>query len=240
MWKADKQVKTLVRNSILSNQAIGAFLIFMYCAMYGISAQVILNGLELIYFMASLLVSLTVVYIRDPEVQKERAKRGIVLNQLFGTGLVFAYIITFGISSITLLNGFKLLFFMSSYVFAMSLIYIRDPDRIKKSEDISSSITTTPFFEKNPCFINNKDLSWLIRELNSSLSTIIGFSELMINREYNQSEKEYMTRSIYENAIRMSYSINKASSLISDSITKPKATHDHEVVDMLQDKNLSK
>lgn len=208
---------------------------FSYLAVYGISAQATLFGVQLLYFLSSIGFAAFIFYVRDPESQKKKVQKGILFNQIFGTALVFAYLLIYGISSIAMLEGFKLIFFMSSYVFFLSLLYIRDPERIKKEENISASITSHSFVERYPSFINNNDLSWLIREVNNSLSIIVGFSELLLNREYSEAEKEYMIRNIYEQAISISNSMCKASSLIPDSITKPKNTH--EVVDLLADKN---
>ena len=227
--------KSFIKNSLLSNQILGAFLLFSYFVVYGISAQAALYGLELIYFLSSIAFASFIFYIRDPEVQKARARKGILFNQILGTSLVFAYLLIYGISSIALLQGFQLVFFMSSYIFFMSVVYIRDPERIKKQEEVSASITVNTFVEKNACLINNNDLSWLVREVNSSLSVIVGFSELLLKREHSEAEKEYMIRNIYEQSLQINNSICKVSSLISDSITKPKETH--EVVDLLADKN---
>ena len=227
--------KAIVKNSLLSNQILGAFLLFSYFAVYGITAQAALDGLKLLYFLSSIAFAALIFYVRDPGAQKNKLKKGILFNQIFGTVLVFAYLLIYGISSVALLQGFQLIFFMSSYVFFMSIAYIRDPERIKKQEEISASITNSPFVERNPCFINNKDLSWLVREVNGSLSIIIGFSELLMKREHSEAEKEYMLRNIYEQALCINNSISKVSSSVSDSITKPKPTH--EVADMLADSN---
>jgi len=227
--------KGLIKNSLLSNQILGAALIFSYFAVYGISAQAALFGIELLYFLSSVIFAGFIFYVRDPVVQKMKVKKGILFSQIVGTGLIFAYLLIYGISSVALLQGFQLIFFMSSYIFFMSIVYIRDPERIKKQEEISASITSNTFVERNPCFINKNDLSWLIREVNSSLSGILGFSELLMKREHSESEKEYMLRNIYEQALCINNSISKVSSLVSDSITKPKQTH--EVADLLADKN---
>ena len=224
----------IIKKSLLSNKLLGAFLLISYCVVYGFSAQYVLSGLQLLLFICSLLFALSVYYVRDPEVRKEKANKSILFTQTAGTVLVFAYVILFGVSSVTLLNGFQLIFFMSSYAFAMTLFYMRDPERIQKEENVSSS-TTTAFVEKHPCFINSQDLSWLVRELNGSLATVIGFSELMLKRQYSENEKEYMLRNIYEHSINMSCSITKVSSMINDSPVKPKEIY--EVVDLLDDKN---
>lgn len=227
--------KSLVNNSLLSNQILGAVLLFSYFAIYGITAQAALYGLEFIYFLSSVGFAALIFYIRDPEVQKKKIKKGILFNQIFGTSLLFAYLLIYGVSSIALLQGFGLIFFMSSYIFFLSIAYIRDPERIKKQEEASASITHSPFAERTPCFINSKDLSWLVREVNSALSVIIGFSELLLKREHSEAEKEYMLRNIYEQSLHINNSVSKVASLVPDSATKPKPTH--EVADLLADKN---
>ena len=226
----------LIQNSLLTNQAVGAFLIFLYFIVYGITAQLALVGLQMLYFLSSIAFAAFTFYVRDQELQTKQAKKGILLNQIFGTVLVFAYLLVYGVSSVALLSGFQLIFFMSSYIFAMSIFYIRDPQRIEKQEAELSVSNTNGFpAERNPVVIPNNDLSWFIREANSSLSVIVGFCELLLKREYSESEKEYMMRNIYEQSIRMSGNLSKVSSLISDSETKPKEVF--EVVDLLADKN---
>ena len=227
--------RSFIKKSLLSNQILGAFLVLCYFVVYGITAQTALFGIQLLYFLSSVIFAGFIFYVRDPVVQKMRAKKGILCSQIVGAGLIFAYLLIYGISSVALLKGFQLVFFMSSYIFVMSIVYLRDPERIKKQEEVSASITHSPFIERNPCFINNKDLSWLVREVNSSLSVIIGFSELILKRDSSEVEKEYMLRNIYEHAISISNSVSKVSSLVDDTITKPKQTH--EVADLLADKN---
>ena len=228
--------QNIVKKNFVYNQFLFSVLVIAYCSVYGMTAHMVLNGIQLMFFMCSFIYALTIFYVRDPILKKDKAKKGIIYNQVFGTILVVSYIVLFGVSSITLMKGFQLLFFMSSYVFAMSVFYLRDPERLKKQEDTPVSATYSPFVERNPCFINNKDLSWFIREVNGPLSTVIGFSELMLSREYNEHEKEYMLRNIYENALKISGNMDKVSLMINDSLTKPKEIH--EVMDNLNGKIL--
>lgn len=231
----EKVTCKVIKHSLLNSNLVGVFLIGLYFMVYGFTAQAVLSGLELLFFFCSMLFALSIFCTRDPVVKQTNAKKGILVNQVVGTGLVFAYLLVFGVSSIAILNGFQLVFFMSSYIFVMSIFYIRDPERIEKEEGIVSYSASSPFAERNPCFINSQDLSWLIRELNGPLSTVIGFSELILRREYSEHEKEYMLRNIYESALNMSGSIGKVSAVIQDSPTKPRMIH--EVVDLLSDKN---
>ena len=226
----------IIVKSLLNSQAIGAILILTYCAVYGLTAPAILSGLQMMFLISSMVFAITVFYIKDPDIQKKRAEDGIFANQVVGTILVAYYILVFGISSLSLLSGFQLVFFMSSYVFAMSIFYIRDHERIEASQIASYSVTGAPYLlERYPCQIDKKDLSWFVRETNESLSILIGFSELMLNRTYREMEKEYMLRKIYQESLNISNQINQVSNLINDSQTKPKEIH--EVIDLLADKN---
>ena len=215
--------KKLIKSSILSNQILGAVLIGIYCLVYGLTAQVLLTGIQLVFFLSSLIFALSVFYVRDKNSQKEKVKRGIFFNQMIGLTLVFAYIVVYGATSFALLSGFQLIFFMSSYTFALSLFYLRDPERIKKQqEEIDATASFSYSAEKFPCFINNQDLSWLVRTLNNNLSTIIGFCELMLRRDYNEQEKQYMLRNIYDNATSMAHSISKVAAIVPDDLSGPK------------------
>lgn len=227
---------SIIAKSLLNSQAIGAILILTYCAVYGLTAPVILSGLQMMFLISSIVFAITIFYIRDPDIQKKRAEDCIFANQLVGTLLVAYYILVFGISSLSLLSGFQLIFFMSSYIFAMSIFYIRDYERIEASQIASYSITGAPYYlERYSCHIDKKDLSWLVRETNESLSVLLGFSELMLNRTYREMEKEYMLRKMYQESLNISNQINQVSNLINDSQTKPKEIH--EIVDLLADKN---
>lgn len=231
----DNQLKAFFKKSIYSNQILGALLIFAYCMVYGVTAHMVLTGLQYLFFISSFIFALVIFYTRDHDLRKKKIQKGILYNQLVGMALIFAYVMVYGITSVTFLNGFKLIFFMSSLIFAVSIIYMRDCEKRKQEENVSATITHQPFAERNPCFINSKDLSWLVRELNSPLSTIIGFSELMLSRQHSESEKEYMIRNIYESAFSISLSINKVSGIIEQSSVKPKEIY--KVVDLLNDKN---
>ena len=228
-------LKDIAVKSLLGNHCLGAMLLFLYFFVFGISVNKILSGLEYCYFLSSLAFAALTFYMRDPDLTEKKVKNNILFSQVTGSILVFAYLLIYGISSVAILEGFKLVFFMSSYVFAMSIFYIRDQERIKKAEEELSVSITTAYIEKNPCFINKEDLSWLVRKVNSGLAVIIGFSELLLQRKYSEVEKEYMIRNIYEQGIEISSVVNKASDSISDSTTKPKEIY--EVADMLSDNN---
>ncbi|GEM_PF-2432001 len=223
----------LIKKSLLNNQILGAFLVLSYCLIYGVTGQILLSGIQLIFLLSSVLFALSILYVRDPLIRRTKARKGILFNQIFGTSLVFAYVLFYGITSFTILNGIQLLFFMSSFTFAMSIFYIRDPERIKASEDVSFS--STNFAEKNPCFINSNDLSWFVREANGSLSVVIGFCELLLGKRFSQNENEYMLRNIYQHSLNLSHTVDKVASIIPDSPAKPKEVH--EVVDLLEDSN---
>lgn len=227
--------KRFITKSLFANNIVAISLVAVYCVVYGISAQAIMKGLELMFFISSLIFALTSMYIRDPEVQKAKIKKGIIYNQTIGTALVITYMLVFGVSSVALYSGFQLIFFMTSYIFALSYFYLRDSKRLEKVEETASSSSSAPYSEKYPCFINSQDMSWLIRELNDSLTPVIGFSELMLKKTYNDYEREFMLRNIYERALSMHNSINKIVATVKDLPTKPKEIY--EVVDLLDDKN---
>lgn len=230
-----REKSRIASRSLFANNAIAAFLIVTYCIVYGASAHAIFDGIQLMFFISSLLFAVSVMYVRDPEVQKSKVEKGILYTETVGVALIAIYTIIFGISSIALYTGIKLIFFMTSYVFVLSFLYLRHPKRLETIEEVSSSLTTNIFHERFPTFVNSQDLSWLIRELNDPLASIIGFSELMLERKYGEHEKEYMLRCIYQSAISMSYTVNKVAKTITDTPAKPKQIH--EVVDLLDDKN---
>ena len=146
----------------------------------------------------------------------------IEINRFFNKlclTLIFSYILIYGISSFAILTGFQLAFFMSSYVFAMSLIYINN-HRVK--HEILSYSTTTPFFiSGRGTNLSNEEVRNIISNINNSLSTIVGFSELMLRRDYSDHEKEHMIKAIFEQAISISHSTNKISNNIIDLPTSP-------------------
>ena len=226
----------LIKKSLLNNQIIGAFLVIAYCLVYGITGQILLSGIQLIFLLSSVLFALSILYVRDPLIQKTKARKGILYNQIFGTSLVFAYVLFYGVTSFTILNGVQLLFFMGSFTFAMSMFYIRDPERIKASEDVSYS--STNFGEKTPCFLNSHDLSWLVRETNGSLSVVIGFCELLLSKKYTKHENEYMLRNIYQHALNLSHIVDRVATIVPDSQAKPKEIY--EIVDLLDDINFKR
>lgn len=213
--------QALVKKSIFANNIIAGILLLTYCLLYGVTAEIALVGAELVFFLSSFFFALVVMYIRDPDVQKKKIEKGILFNQTTGTILLITYLVGFGFSSMAFLNGCVLVFFMASYAHALSVFYLMDADRLEKEEKVSYSTAIGFFQEKNPCFINSRDMSWLVRELNGSLSTIVGFTELMLERQYTEHEREYMLKQIYEEAISMTNSINKVANLICDSPLKP-------------------
>ena len=224
MIKDDGSSITIIKESLLRNQFLGAVLIIVYCATYGITSQLVLSSWQMLYFITSIIFALSIVYIKDKQIQVSKIKKALIANQTIGTALIFAYVFIYGLSSFAILSGFQLVFFMSSYIFAMGLIYIHNSRLEYATVSVSS---TSPFFTVNS-FINltNEELTKILSDINNSLTTIIGFSELMLNRNCNENEKEYMTRSIFEKSISISHSVNKISSNIPDSITNPKPSND--------------
>ena len=226
-----------VKEGVLKNQFVLAVIVFLYCVVYGITAQFVLTGLKMAFFLSSLFFALLLFYILDPHKSISMGGvKSILTNKIFRDVLLCTYTLIYGVSSVLLFSGFDLVYFLSSYIFALCVFYICGRAGLKEqTQKISSTSTVGPFNERHPCFINSQDLSWLIRELNGSLSTVIGFTELMLRKQYTEGEKEYMQRIIYTQALTMSNSINKAATTIPDSPVKPKEIY--EVVDLLDDKN---
>ncbi|MBI3309165.1 MAG: hypothetical protein HYZ79_07320 [Candidatus Melainabacteria bacterium] len=224
--------KSIVRKSLFANNIIAGALILLYVGVYGVSSQLIMTGVNLMFFISSLIYALGVMYVRDPGVQALKLKQGIVYSQVVGTVLIAIYALVFGISSVVLFNGFQLVFFMTSYIFALSYFYLRDPKRLEKQEEISYSVTPSVKF---PCHINKDDMTVLVKDLNNPLCLIVGFTELLLNREFTSNEKEYMLRNIYQSAISMKFNIDKTAQLMTDTPTKPNDLH--AIVDMLADSN---
>lgn len=222
----DDGTTVYVKSSLLKSQLIGFLLLITYCLVYGVTAQIILASWQLLYFSTSILFALGIVYMKDQESQKTRIKKCIIANQVMGTILIASYILIYGISSFAILTGFQLVFFMSSYVFAMSLIYINST---RVNHEIISYSSTSPFITANGySSLSNEEIHIIISEINNSLSTIIGFSELMLRRNYNEYEKVHMIKTIFEQAISISHSTSKISENISDSPTNPYLLEDLE------------
>lgn len=213
----NKENKKLLERSLFANNLIAAALIFTYCIVYGITAHIVLTGLQLLFFMSSFLFGLTVLYHRDPEVQKQKAKKGIVLNQALGTVLLLTYLLVYGISSFAIMSGFNLVFFMLSYLFVMSIAYLRDVERL---EDEGRFKFVSRLYDGS-IKLEKKDVTNLIAEMNDSLTTIMGFSELLLRRKMKESEREFMTMIVFNQAISMSDELKEAANLLNDSETDP-------------------
>ena len=240
MYKKYKYISKNPENKqLFKNPYIGSALIVLFCTFYGITAQLVFSTSELLFFTSSVLFALTVYYIRNTAKQKPKYQKGLTGNPFLIFSLVLIYLLVFGMCAFFQLNGIQLLLFMSSYaltifIFTSPVFYVTEPQI--KTENAPLSQNTGSFFaEKNPCIINSQDLSWLIRELNESVSGIIGFTELTLKRDYTDNEREYMLRNIYQKALSMSHAVNKVSALYPDSPCKPKDIH--EVVDLLADEN---
>lgn len=225
----------------LNNHYTGPVLILLYCALYGTIAQTAFKGHEQPFFFSSIFFALTVYHIRKEKIQNIKMQKSILGNPIISFSLVIIYLLVFGICALFQLSGFQLVIFMSSYIltiliFTSPLFYISDPKELHAGGDgTSSSLTTGSFFvEKYPCFINGQDLSWLIRDLNESMSGVIGFAELLFQKKYTNNEREYMLRNIYQKSLEMSHAINKVAAMYPSS-TNPKDIH--EIVDLLADNN---
>lgn len=232
----DKCLKTHWFN----NRFTGPVLIVFYSAIFGTTVQLVLSGSKLLFFLSSLLYTLTIYYIRNAKVNRIKYQKGLFANQYITSLMVISYILIFGICSFFQLSGFQLILFMASYIstifiFMHPVFYYPEPEKPKDEKQSSSLTTGSSYLEKYPCFINSQDLSWLVRELNESMSGVIGFSELLLQREYTENEKEYMLRNIYQKALIMTHAVEKVSSMYPNSPTKPKEVH--EIIDLLADEN---
>jgi signal transduction histidine kinase len=201
-----------LKSNLLRNQVIGAGLLFIYCAVYGVTANLVLASWQILYFVTSILFAVSAVYIKDKQIKNIRLKKCVIVNQLVGTAIIVTYILFYGFSSFALLTGFQLAFFMSSYVFAISLIYIHNKRVIEANNIVSYSSTMPLFVSKPVANLSQEDLYSIICDINNSLTIIVGFSELMLRRDYKSNEKDYMIREIFEQAISISHGVTKITS----------------------------
>lgn len=77
-------------------------------------------------------------------------KKTFLGNSLLSAILFYAFASVFGVTSFLMYTGIKLLFFMSSLVFALGGIYLRDPDvhveKVKQGLMVNKQIGLTLFF----------------------------------------------------------------------------------------------
>ncbi len=120
-------------NSLINNQVTCGILILMYCTVYGICATRFLSGVPMMFLLCSMVFAMTVFYIKDPDPKKEKKISRVFVNPAVGTILVIYYVSVFGPTSVCILKGIELLFFMSSFIFALSIFYSLDDERKRNS-----------------------------------------------------------------------------------------------------------
>jgi len=115
-------MKKKKKYTAISNDVISA-LVFSYYIIFGVLACEILHDKALVFVISSMFFAAFVIFLRSVE----------SLSRIFNTVgdiLMWAYVIVFGLSSYVILSGDDLLFFATSYIFSIAIIYIKDPDRI--------------------------------------------------------------------------------------------------------------
>lgn len=133
-------------NSLINNQVTCAILIFAYCVVYGLCATRLLSGLPMAFFLCSVIFAMVIFYVKDPDPKKEKKGGGIFVNQTVGTILSIYYIAVFGPTSLSIFKGLELMFFVSSFIFALVIFYSLDSERIKQSSEV---VTIISFIEKS-------------------------------------------------------------------------------------------
>lgn len=201
------------RASLFGTDHSLSVLILTYSIVFGFSFLHLFSGITLIFCMSSVIYALAVIYLNDPLFNQAVVKEVYVWGKAAASLIVLSYVLVFGIASFNYLSGQQLLFFMLSYIFAISIIYLRDLSRLQKH--LANSLTF-------PIVIDVEEANLLIIKLNETLPLILGNSELLLNREYEKTERHFMIRDIYENALNLSQLTTKIGRLISDSPTKPK------------------
>lgn len=216
----------ITRTSLFGGELMACVLILLYSFVFGLAAQLILTGAELIFFFSSMIFCLTVFYLNEPFICGNKMANRYLKSQGIGSSLVISYVLVYGITSFTILSGTKLLFFTLSYIFAVSMFFLRDDTRLKAYivKEYTGPVTKVnqldEVVEKNPCYLDGKEFSKTMRQFNEGLSIILGFSELLLSKNYTQTEKHYMTMSIYEQAINLSNSFGHVANMLPNSLTK--------------------
>lgn len=204
-----------LKNSLFSNHALATLLIFAYCLAFGSTASHVYAGINFIYFLSSMIFALGVFYIKDPELQKSRIESGVLINQITGSALVLGYILVFGVSSITLLSGFQLAFFMLAFVYAMSIMYMRDPEKLLVVKSINHFDLKSCLIETGSVNLEKENLVILIDELKQSLTAMMGFTELLMRRQdLTPTEESFFLNKIYERGQKLSITVEKTEKFI--------------------------
>ena len=116
-------MKKKKNTTTISTDVISA-LVFSYYIIFGVLACKILHDRVFVFVISSMLFAAFVIFLRSVESLSHTFKKA-------GDVFMWVYIVVFGLSSYVILRGNDLLFFATSYIFAIAIIYIKDPDRIK-------------------------------------------------------------------------------------------------------------
>ncbi len=112
------------KKSILLSQPLISIIVFTYLLVFGISSCKFFSEQSLSFIIGSIYISAFVIFLRSTK----------SLSRVFkvvGDMLMILYIVGFGLASYFILKGLDLLIFYCSYIFAISIFYIKDPARIK-------------------------------------------------------------------------------------------------------------
>lgn len=205
--------------SIFNNQIIFAGLVFLYCMVFGVSSSFVLEGIKYLYFLGSFVFVLTLFYINDYSTRNSSIEKSLIYNQAVGNFLIIIYFLIYGITSFAILNGIQLAFFMLSYFYAVSLLYLSSSSRVVKQKIREEINRTVDSSISNVNQIDRQKLREVVDSLNKTLTPVIGFSELILNRNLTEAEKKFMMINVYENAIALSLEVKKISELSSDKNT---------------------
>lgn len=119
-------------SSLLENINIISFLIFTYYGIFGTFIALAYTGPVLLFFLGSIIISSLVTFLRS-------IKSLSNLFRAMGDILFVIYVAVIGPASYFILGPKDLSFFACLYLFAITIFYIRDPDRIKKREEAQAA-----------------------------------------------------------------------------------------------------
>lgn len=211
-------LKLTSKRSLFENNCLAGALTYIYAGLCGVTAQFLFEGTERLFVLSSIIFSLCVIYLKDPEVKKNKAYKGLIYTNWAGSLLAISYIVIFGISSFSLLSGVKLMFFMLTYTFAFSIIYVREPKRVYRSELLKNKeAVKAPVFVKEVNFISevnknlmsNKEANYLSTSFNHSLTQISMYSNMLLSEELTVKEKRILLDKIQKNALNYTQNYNR-------------------------------
>lgn len=111
---------------LIDNTNLMSILIFGYYVIFGTYVALAYEGAAYEFLLSSVVLSALVVVLRS-------TKTVSPIFRTMGDVLFVVYIALLGPASYFILKSDDLLFFACMYMFAISVFWIRDPDRIKKA-----------------------------------------------------------------------------------------------------------